>query len=166
MSKQVITTIEPSEPSTELLNMLKADHDKIKELFEQFERTADQEERGAIIRSALKGLEVHAELEEKIFYPAIRERLRDDKRITASFEEHHLVHLLINELKVARVKLERRDAKFTVLAENVKQHIKQEEESLFLEALAIDLNWESLSTKVEKRKTQLESQESYLNPRH
>jgi hemerythrin superfamily protein len=122
MSKQVMNTVEPS---AELLNMLKADHDKVKELFEQFEQTADQEERAAIIRSALKELEVHASLEEKIIYPALREHLEEDGLITESLEEHHVVHLLIKELKGARVKQERRDAKFTVLAENVKHHIKE-----------------------------------------
>lgn len=59
MSKQVAST---AEPSTEVLNMLKADHDKVKQFFGQFEQTADEEERAAIVGSALKELEVHAEL--------------------------------------------------------------------------------------------------------
>lgn len=163
MGKQVMSTVEPS---AELLNMLKADHDKVKELFEQFEQTADQEERAAIIRSALKELEVHADLEEKIVYPALREHLEEDGLITESLEEHHVVHLLIKELKGARVKQERRDAKFTVLAENVKHHIKEEEESLFPEALAHDLDWESLSAKVDKKKAQLASQAPRTKRRH
>ena len=163
MGKQVMSTVEPS---AELLNMLKADHDKVKELFEQFEQTADQEERAAIIRSALKELEVHADLEEKIVYPALREHLEEDGLITESLEEHHVVHLLIKELKGARVKQERKDAKFTVLAENVKHHIKEEEESLFPEALAHDLDWESLSAKVDKKKAQLASQAPRTKRRH
>ena len=152
MSKQVANTVEPS---TELLNMLKADHDKVKGLFEQFEQTTDEEERGAIIESALKELDVHAELEEKIFYPALREHLEEKELITESVEEHHVVRLLIKELKGVRVKQERRDAKFTVLTENVKHHIKEEEEHLFPEALILDLDWESLSARVEKKKAKL-----------
>ena len=163
MGKQVMSTVEPS---AELLNMLKADHDKVKELFEQFEQTADQEECATIIRSALKELEVHADLEEKIVYPALREHLEEDGLITESLEEHHVVHLLIKELKGARVKQERKDAKFTVLAENVKHHIKEEEESLFPEALAHDLDWESLSAKVDKKKAQLASQAPRTKRRH
>ncbi|GKS62731.1 hypothetical protein YTPLAS72_00350 [Nitrospira sp.] len=158
MSKQVASTVEPS---TELLNMLKADHDKVKDLFEQFEQTTNEEERGAIIKSALKELEVHADLEEKLIYPALRNQLEDRELITEAVEEHHVVHVLIKELKAGRVKQDRRDAKFTVLAENVKHHIKEEEEQLFPEALVLDLDWESLSAKVEKKKAQLESKVSH-----
>lgn len=157
MNKQVMNTIEPS---TDLLNMLKADHDKVKELFEQFEVTGDDQERAAIMQSALNELEIHAELEEKFIYPAFRELLEDEALITESLEEHHVVHLLIKELKGGRAKTDRKDAKFTVLAENVKHHIKEEEERLFPEALALDLDWESLTAKVDKKKAQLESQTS------
>lgn len=162
MSKQVASTVEPS---TELLNMLKADHDKVKGLFEQFDQATDEEERGAIIKSAIKELEVHADLEEKIIYPALRQHLEDEDLITESIEEHHVVHVLIKELTGGRVKQDRRNAKFTVLAENVKHHIKEEEESLFPEALALDVDWESLSAKVEKKKAQFESKASHRKRR-
>lgn len=162
MSRQAASTVEPT---TEVLNMLKEDHEKVRELFEQFEQTEDDEERAAIIKAAIKELEVHADLEEKIIYPALRRCLEDDTLLNESLEEHHVVHLLIKEIKSARGKQGRRDAKFTVLAENVKHHIKEEEESLFPEALALDMDWESLSTKVEKRKTQLGSRESSRNRR-
>lgn len=159
MSKEVASTVEPS---TELLNQLKADHDKVKELFEQFEQTADEEERAAIIGAALRELTVHAELEEKIIYPAVREHLEDKELITEAIEEHHVVHVLIKELKAGRIKQERRDAKFTVLAENVKHHIKEEEEHLFPEALALDLDWESVSARVDKKKAKLVSDAFHL----
>lgn len=158
MNEQVMVTVELS---TELLNRLKTDHEKVKELFEQFEQTADGEERAAIIGSALKELEIHAELEEKIIYPALREGLEAKELITEAVEEHHVMHVLIKELKGGRVKQDRRDAKFTVLAENVKHHIKEEEERLFPEAVALDMDWESLSAKVEKKRVRLESNRSH-----
>jgi hemerythrin-like domain-containing protein len=158
-------TVSAVEHTTELLNMLQDDHGNLKELFEQFEQTADTEERGAIIRSALKRLEVHAELEEKMFYPAVQKLIEDDGLIKESFEKHHVIHLLIKELKSGHVKHDRRDAKFAVLAENVKHHIKKEEESLFPEALVLDLDWEALSARAEKRKTQLAVQK-HRSKRH
>ncbi|MGE0645016.1 MAG: hemerythrin domain-containing protein [Nitrospira sp.] len=163
MSKEVMNTVEPS---TGLLNMLKADHDKVKELFEQFEQTADEEERAAIIGAALKELEMHAHLEEKIIYPALRKHLEDEGLISEAIEEHHVVHVLIKEMNAGRVKQERRDAKFTVLAENVKHHIKEEEEHLFPEALILDLDWDSLSAKVEKKKAKLVSDAFHLERHH
>lgn len=158
MSHQVASAVESS---TELLNRLKADHEKVKELFAQFEQTTDEEERAAIIKSAIKELEVHADLEEKIIYPAFQAHLEEERLITEAIEEHHVVHVLVKELKAGRVKQERRDAKFTVLAENVKHHIKEEEERLFPEVLALDIDWESLSAKVDKKRAQLESKASH-----
>lgn len=163
MDKQVVTTIEPS---TELLNMLRADHEKVKGLFEQFEQTADGEERAAIIGSALKELEVHAALEENIIYPAFRDHLEDDGLIAEALEEHHVVHLLIQELKGARVKQDRRDAKFTVLAENVKHHIREEEECLFEEVQGLEIDWEALRAKAETKKAKLASQPRSSKGRH
>lgn len=155
MSKQATMTVEPS---TDLLNVLKEDHQKVKDLFERFEQTEDAEERAEIIKTAINELEVHAELEEKIVYPAFRAHLEEDDLINEALEEHHVVHILIDELKGTRGNTGRRDAKFTVLLENVKHHIKEEEEHLFPESLVLDLDWEALSAKVEKKKAQLTSQ--------
>lgn len=155
MSKHATMTLEPS---TDLLNVLKEDHERVKELFERFEQILDAEERAEIIKTVIKELEVHAELEEKIIYPAFRAHLEEDDLINEALEEHHVVHLLIKELKGARGNTGRRDAKFTVLMENVKHHIKEEEECLFPESLVLDLDWNALSAKVEKKRAQLTSQ--------
>lgn len=154
MSKHVMMT---TEPSTDLLNVLKEDHQRVKELFERFEQTEDAEERAEIIKTAINELEVHAELEEKIVYPAFLALIEKDELINEALEEHHVVHLLIKELKGARGHTGRRDAKFNVIVENVKHHIKEEEERLFAESLILDLDWEALSAKVEKRRAQLTS---------
>lgn len=144
-----------AESSTDLLNALKEDHQRVKELFERFEQAVDAEERAEIIKTAISELEVHAELEEKIVYPAFRALLEEDDVLNEALEAHHVVHLLIRELKGGRGNTGRRDAKFNVLMENVKHHIKEEEERLFAESLILDLDWESLSAKVEKKRAQL-----------
>lgn len=154
MSPRAATTVESA---VDILGMLKEDHKKVKGLFDRFEHTEDAEERTEIIKTALQELEVHAELEEKILYPAFREHLEEEDLIDEAFEEHHVVHLLIKELKGMRGKQSRRDAKFTVLAENVKHHIKEEEGSLFPQVEELDLDWEALSMKVEKKRAQLQS---------
>ncbi|GKS57990.1 hemerythrin [Nitrospira sp.] len=145
------------ELAVDVLGKLKNDHAKVKELFDQFEHAEDAEERATIIKTALQELEVHAQLEERILYPAFREHLKEEDMIDEAFEEHHVVHLLIKELKGSRAKQGRRDAKFMVLVENVKHHIREEEGSLFPEVEGLDLDWEALSAKVEKKRAQLES---------
>ncbi|MGE0469320.1 MAG: hemerythrin domain-containing protein [Nitrospira sp.] len=151
-----------AEPSTDLLNVLKEEHQSVKELLERFEQSAGGEERTEIIKTAINELEVHAELEEKFVYPAFRAHMEEDDLINGALEEHHIVHLLIKELKGTRGNTGRRDAKFTVLMENVKHHIQEEEERLFAESLILDLDWDALSAKVEKKRAQLTSQKQPL----
>jgi len=118
------------------IEMLREDHQKVKDLFEHFEsnESANKKE---IVDAALKELEIHTTLEEEIFYPAARKALdemRDeegDDAIDEAWEEHHVVKLLSAELKKMRSSDERYDAKFTVLAESVKHHIQEEEGELF-----------------------------------
>lgn len=152
MSTDVMMT---AERSTDLLNVLKDDHERVKDLFERFDQTEDAEERAEIIKTTITELEVHDELEEKIVYPAFQVLLEEDDLINKAREGHHVVRLLIKELKGARGNTGRRKAKFNVLMENVKRHIKEEEGHLFAESLILDLDWESLSAKVEKKKAQL-----------
>ncbi len=109
-----------------VVEMLKEDHAKVKELFEEFE-SADSQEQAEIAATVIFELEIHAELEEKLIYPAIREAIDDSDMMNEAVEEHHLVHVLITELKKMKPKDEKFHAKFTVLSELVKHHIEEEE---------------------------------------
>ena len=109
-----------------VIEMLKEDHDKVKALFEQFEE-ADGREKGEIAKTAIQDLEVHAELEEKLIYPAIRAEIDHDDMMNEAVEEHHLVHVLIAELKKLKSSDDKFQAKFCVLGELVKHHIEEEE---------------------------------------
>ena len=84
-------------------------------------------EQADIAATAIMELEVHADLEEKLIYPAIREQIDEDEMMNEAIEEHHLVHVLIKELKKLKPKDEVFQAKFKVLGELVKHHIEEEE---------------------------------------
>ena len=111
--------------SNPVLTMLKADHKKVKALFAQYEEATPRKQH-TIAHTVIEELEIHAELEEELIYPAVRKGTKDDKLMNEATEEHHLVHVLIAELK----ELDPRDAtfiaKFTVLGELVKHHVKEE----------------------------------------
>jgi hemerythrin-like domain-containing protein len=79
-------------------------------------------------------LEIHAELEEGLVYPAIRAGIDDDNLMNEANEEHHLVHVLIAELKKLDPSDETFRAKFTVLGELVKHHVKEEDGGMFPKA--------------------------------
>jgi hemerythrin superfamily protein len=137
-----------------VIEMLKEDHEKVQGLFEEFE-SAEGSEQEDIAATAIMELEVHAELEEKLIYPAIREQLDEDEKMNEALEEHHLVHILIKELKKLKPKDAVFQAKFKVLGELVKHHIEEEEGEMLPKAQKSEIDWERLETAVMKRKETL-----------
>jgi len=134
--------------------MLKEDHEKVKQLFEEFNELKGRE-KSEVAKAAIRELEVHAELEERIIYPAIRQEIDMDDTMNEAVEEHHLVHVLIRELKKLKPSDEVFEAKFNVLSELVQHHVEEEEGEILPQAEKSDLDWEELESKVMKRKEQL-----------
>jgi hemerythrin superfamily protein len=132
--------------------MLREDHRKVETLFERFRSTTDPAERKRIVDTALKELVVHSALEEEFVYPKLHEQQRSD--INRAEEEHHVVELLIKELDGLDDD-EKLDAKFSVLAENVKHHVKEEESEILPQAERT-LNVQSIGAEMSTRKKELE----------
>ena len=143
--------------SNPVLTMLKADHKKVKALFAEFE-DATARKREDLARTAIQDLEVHAELEEELIYPAIRAGIEDDEVMNEAKEEHHLVHVLIAELKALEPSDDAFKAKFSVLGDLVKHHVKEEEGEMFPRAQKAKIDWEELKAEVMERKEQLMAQ--------
>ena len=141
--------------SNPVFDMLKQDHSKVKNLFEEFEGAKDSRTKQRIIETALLELEVHAKLEETLIYPAIRKNVDADKIMDEALEEHHVAHTLINELKRRSGTNSRYEAKFKVLGESIKHHIKEEEGPMFSEAEKADLDWDELKQKAIEYKNSL-----------
>ncbi len=141
--------------AAQVTDMLRKDHTKVKGLFKKFEKTDNAQEKQQIVDIALMELEIHAELEEKLIYPAIRPKINDEDLMDEALEEHHVVHGVIGELKKMKPSDERYDAKVTVLSELCKHHIKEEEEEMLPKAEKRDIDWDSLYEQVVKRKEQL-----------
>jgi hemerythrin-like domain-containing protein len=137
--------------------MLKEDHEKVKTLFEEFEGADDQNTKKNIVTTALMELEIHAALEEEIFYPALRQTDDDEEhedKMDEALEEHHVAKTLIAELQDMAPGDERYDAKFKVLGESVKHHIEEEESELIPKAEK-ELDLEALGQEMMDRKEQL-----------
>lgn len=143
--------------SNPVLTMLKADHKKVKALFAEYHE-ATQRKQQVIAQTTIQELEIHAELEEELIYPAIREGIEDDELMNEATEEHHLVHVLIAELKELEPSDATFKAKFTVLGELVKHHVKEEEGEMFPEAQKAKIDWEALKAEVMERKEHLMAQ--------
>src|SRR5437868_4585156 len=104
-------------PTTQdAIALLKADHRKVEELFEKFEKTRDETKKVALVREICTELTVHAAIEEKIFYPACNKKVEEDM-LDEAYVEHDGAKVLIAELSQGSPKDEFYDAKVKVLSE-------------------------------------------------
>jgi hemerythrin superfamily protein len=116
------------------IQLTKADHAAVEQLFKRFERTPM---RGAgaelrrIVRALVKELSVHATVEEQLLYPALRQAGHGaPAEVLEALEEHHLMKLTLSELQAMKPTDARYRAKVAVLAENVRKHVREEERDL------------------------------------
>jgi hypothetical protein len=154
-----------AEDSMDPISMLKADHSKVKELFDQFERSSDKRSQRQLAKNAIEELKIHAAIEEEIFYPGVEDQVDDEEIMAEATEEHHVVHMLIDELERENLDPDVFHAKFIVLAENVRHHIKEEEGEMMpkIDAEASDL--QKLGERMTERKEELLENPESLNRR-
>jgi hemerythrin superfamily protein len=111
------------------LELLKEDHQKVKELFERAEATEDQKEKNKIFEEISRELETHTRIEETIFYPAMQEHEELKDMVLESIEEHRQIKTLLKEIDNLKADSEKFEPKLKVLMENVEHHAEEEEEA-------------------------------------
>lgn len=120
--------------STDAIVLLKNDHKTVDQLFKKFEQAGDKAfvTKRKLVDSMIEELTVHAFIEETIFYPTAREAVPETRdHVLESIEEHHVVMWLLSELVDLSPEEETFDAKVTVLIENVRHHVEEEEQEWF-----------------------------------
>jgi hemerythrin superfamily protein len=110
------------------LQLLKQDHQTVKELFEQAEGMEDGKEQRQIFTQIKKELETHARIEETVFYPAMQKHEGLKDMVLESIEEHKQVKTLLREMDDLANESEKFEPKLKVLMENVEHHAEEEEE--------------------------------------
>src|SRR5262245_46431683 len=116
------------------LSLLRADHKTVEQLFKRYEQAGDRAftEKRQIVDRIIEELSVHAAIEEQVFYPVARQMVPATEDVALeSLEEHHSVKWVLAELESLDPQDERFDAKVTVLIENVRHHIKEEQDDFF-----------------------------------
>jgi hemerythrin superfamily protein len=116
--------------------LLTADHKTVEQLFKRFEKLGPRamKTKQDVAERIIKELSVHAAVEELAFYPAVRQAIEDEEiqeLVLESLEEHHIVKWVLSELHKMSPEDERFDAKVTVLMQNVRHHVEEEEQELF-----------------------------------
>ena len=122
-------------PGMNALTLLKQDHGNVEELFHRFETCdpGNTAEQARIRDTVIEHLAKHSQIEEQVFYPAVRAKLGDENafEVLEGLEEHHVVKQTLAELEKMSPSAERFRAKMTVLIESVRHHVQEEEEELF-----------------------------------
>ena len=138
------------------LTLLKNDHKTVAGLLEKIDGTTERalKTREEVFTQLKTELDIHAEIEEKIFYPVL-EKIDETRDITLeAFEEHRLVKQLLGELESAPKDDEQWTAKFTVLKESIEHHVEEEEDDMFKKVRKVlsEAELEELGTRMEEAK--------------
>lgn len=114
------------------IDLLEKQHREVEELFEEFEETGEgaRKTKERLCQQISDRLAVHAEIEEKLFYPESKQSETEDL-LRESVEEHLAVKRLLADLMENGVDDENFDARMKVLKEQVEHHVEEEEKELF-----------------------------------
>lgn len=113
------------------VDMLIDDHRKVEELFKQVEATDSVAKHKQLFKKIKMELDIHAHIEEKIFYPRIKKE-EEVKDITLEgIEEHHQAKMFLREIPALADGSEKFDPKLKVLIEDIRHHVKEEEREMF-----------------------------------
>jgi hemerythrin superfamily protein len=137
--------------------LLKADHRKVEELFETFERAKGAGKKKALAEQICLELTIHAKIEEDIFYPAC-EGAVDEDLMKEAYVEHDGAKVLIAEIEAGGLDDAFYDAKVKVLSEMIEHHVEEEEkrvDGMFSQARAAGLDMDALGEQMAAEKAQL-----------
>jgi hemerythrin superfamily protein len=144
-----------SRPPKDAIAMLKADHKKVSDLFAEFESVRSPARKKDLVAQICEELTVHTELEEEIFYPAVKAALKDKELVPEAIVEHASIKDLIEQVQSAEPDGEEYDAKVKVMAEYVKHHVKEEQTEMFPKVQGSSLDLVALRDEMMARKEEL-----------
>src|SRR5580765_2657982 len=142
MSTAIKATVSPTAPAAKnAITQLKADHAKVSGLFAEYEKARSTAKKKALVADICTELSVHAQVEEEIFYPAVKAALKDHELVPEATVEHASLKDLIAQIEAVEPDGEMYDAKVKVLSEYVKHHVKEEQNEMFpkVKASSLDL---------------------------
>lgn len=135
--------------------LLRADHKLVSELFAEYEKTSSPAKKKQLVSQICTELKVHAQVEEEIFYPAVKQALKDKELVPEATVEHATLKDLIAQVEFVEPDGEMFDAKIKVLSEYVKHHVKEEQNEIFPKAKATTLDMVALGAQLAARKADL-----------
>lgn len=148
-----------SDTAMDAIAMLTADHKKVRGLFDELEKIKSKktssEKKNDLVLQICQELAIHTQLEEEIFYPAVREAIEDEDLMDEAEVEHACAKELIAQLEEMDAQDDLYDAKVTVLGEQIVHHVKEEEGDMFVKAKKSKVDTGELGAQMARRKKEL-----------
>ncbi|MEQ1683998.1 MAG: hemerythrin domain-containing protein [Burkholderiaceae bacterium] len=136
----------------EAIALLRADHKAVDALFAEYDRARASSKKKALVAKICTELSVHAQVEEEIFYPAVKQALKDKELVPEAIVEQATMKDLIAQIEGKEPDGEMFDAKVKVLSEYVKHHVKEEHTEMFPKAKTTKLDMLELGALMAERK--------------
>jgi hemerythrin superfamily protein len=143
------------------VTLLKADHQQVKQWFEQFRKASGETRRGVLARNICHALRLHTTIEEEIFYPAFLEATGNEDIHHEAEVEHQAAERLIVEIEQSTPSDDFFRARVNVLGEMIKHHVREEEKpgGMFATARKAKMDLKTLGQLLAERKSELESEQ-------
>ena len=141
--------------ATSALTLLEQDHREAEAYFDEYQTLKGDQEKEALALKICLALQVHAQIEEQLFYPAARVFVENAELIDVATVEHASAKQLITEIEAMEVGDQLRDAKVKVLGEQIWHHVQEEESELFPQLQDGKLDLDALGREMADLKQQL-----------
>ncbi|MFN2643397.1 MAG: hemerythrin domain-containing protein [Burkholderiales bacterium] len=141
------------------IELLKKDHAAVKQAFKQFEKAKYKDPNAVreFVATICNDLKIHTMLEEELFYPAVRARMKDDDLMNEALVEHNSAKTLIAEIEKLQGDDPMLKPSVTVLAEYVQHHVREEEREMMPKAKRLKLDLAALAEQMLSRKEELKA---------
>ncbi|HEX4329985.1 MAG TPA: hemerythrin domain-containing protein [Burkholderiales bacterium] len=146
------------------ISILREDHRRIDEMFRQFDKARGGELKGELTHRICTELLIHAQVEDEIFYPALRDAMDIDDLMDEADVEHTAVARLVAEIMRMRPGAGHYDAKVRVLASYVRHHVQEEQNRMFSKARQARLDMRALGEQILERKKELQGSCAVYRP--
>lgn len=140
------------------IELLKQDHKEVEAMFKSYDNLTDRSKssKKALADQICDALLVHTQIEEEIFYPAVREAIKDDDLMDEALVEHFSAKELIGEIKQMNADEDLFDAKVKVLSEQIEHHVEEEESEMFPKVSKSKIDLEMLCSQMMERKEEVQ----------
>ena len=165
--KSTKTSKKAAPKSADAIAILVADHKRVKALFKKFDKLKENKgtkrQKHAVVSEICMELRIHAQVEEEIFYPAVRKKIKDADLMDEADVEHAEAKGLILQLLNGKPGDDHYDAKVTVLGENINHHVGEEQGEMFKKVKRAKVDTAALGLLIAARKAELKADPRLLS---